>query len=119
LSIVPLLRGKGRFKREAIFWHFPAYLEPYNEQQRPWRTTPAGAVRQGYWKLIEFFEDGKIELYNLKDDIGESKDLARVKSDKAKELHQLLIQWRQQLGAPVPIKPNPDYDPTKRESRKT
>jgi arylsulfatase A-like enzyme len=113
LSIVPLLKGKGSFKREAIFWHFPAYLEPYNEQQRPWRTTPAGAVRQGHWKLIEFFEDGKIELYNLKDDIGESKDLTKVKPDKAKELHRVLVEWRQQIGAPVPTTPNPVYAPAK------
>ena len=93
-SIVPLLNGAKNLKREAIFWHFPAYLESYNQKQWPWRTTPAGAVRQGDWKLIEFFEDGKIELYNLKDDIGEKNDLAGTMPDKAEQLHRMLVEWR-------------------------
>jgi arylsulfatase A-like enzyme len=122
LSIGPLLKGKGRFKRDAIFWHFPAYLEPYNEKQQPWRTTPAGAMRQRDFKLIEFFEDGRLELYNLKNDIGERSNLAEKMPDKAKELHQLLVGWRKSVDAPVPKEPNPKYDPdakpAKREKRK-
>jgi len=111
LSIVPLLRGKGTLNRKAIFWHFPAYLESYNEKQWPWRTTPASAVRQGDFKLIEFFEDGKIELYNLKDDLGEKKDLAGTMPDKAEELHSMLVEWRKSVKAPVPAEKNPQYDP--------
>lgn len=114
LSIVPLLRGKGTLNRNAIFWHFPAYLEAYNEKQWPWRTTPAGAVRRGDFKLIEFFEDGKIELYNLKDDIGEKNDLAGTMPDKAEELHRTLIEWRKNVDAPVPVEKNPRYDPKAR-----
>jgi len=114
VSIVPLLRGKGTLNRKAIFWHFPAYLEAYNEKQWPWRTTPAGAIRQGDWKLIEFFEDGKIELYNLKDDLGEKKDLAGTMPDKAEELHRMLIEWRRSVDAPVPAEKNPQYDPDAR-----
>ena len=114
LSIVPLLRGKGTLNRKAIFWHFPAYLEAYNEEQWPWRTTPAGAVLQGDWKLIEFFEDGKIELYNLKDDLGEKDDLAGTMPDKAEELHRTLIEWRKSVDAPVPAEKNPQYDPAAR-----
>jgi arylsulfatase A-like enzyme len=110
-SIVPLLRAKGAFKREAIFWHFPAYLEPYNKQQRPWRTTPAGAVRQGSWKLIEFFEDGRLELYNLKRDLSEKNNLAEKMPEKAEELHQLLVNWRKSVDAPVPTEKNPRYKP--------
>ena len=110
VSIVPLLRGKGTLNREAIFWHFPAYLEAYNEKQWPWRTTPAGAVRQGDWKLIEYFEDGKIELYNLKEDLGEKKDLAGTMPGKANELHRTLIEWRKNVDAPVPAEKNPQYD---------
>ena len=113
-SIVPLLTRRQASKRKAIFWHFPAYLEPYNKKQEPWRTTPAGAVRSGDWKLIEFFEDGKIELYNLKDDIGEINDLAKAKPEKAKELHTMLIEWRKAINAPVPTKKNPEYDPAVR-----
>ncbi|MHC4110348.1 MAG: sulfatase [Planctomycetota bacterium] len=111
-SIVPLLTQRRALKRKAVFWHFPAYLEPYNKKQQPWRMTPGGAVRQGDWKLIEFFEDGKVELYNLKDDISETNDLAKTKPKKAKELHILLVEWRKSVNAPVPTEKNPKYDLT-------
>ena len=111
LSIVPLLSGKGTLNRKAIFWHFPAYLEAYNEKQWPWRTTPAGAIRQGDWKLIEYFEEGKIELYNLKNDLSEKNDLAGSMPEKANELHRTLIEWRKSVNAPVPTEKNPQYDP--------
>jgi len=114
LSIVPLLRGKGTLNRKAIFWHFPAYLEAYNEKQWPWRTTPAGAVRQGDFKLIEYFEDGTIELYNLKDDLSEKNDLAGSMPEKAEDLHRTLIEWRKNVDAPVPVEKNPQYDPKAR-----
>ena len=117
-SIVPLLKDAGSFKRKAIFWHFPAYLEPYNKKQQPWRTTPAGAIRQGDWKLIEFFEDGKLELYNLKDDISETNDLAKTKPEKAKELHRILVEWRKSLNAPVPTEKNPRYNPDLKPAKK-
>ena len=114
-SIVGLLTAKkSKFKNRPIFWHFPAYLESYNEKQWPWRTTPAGAIRQGDWKLIEFFEDGKIELYNIKDDIGEKNDLAGTMPDKVKELVRKLVQWRKSVGAPIPTEKNPRYDPKAR-----
>jgi arylsulfatase A-like enzyme len=118
-SIMPLLKGASNLKRKAIFWHFPAYLEPYNKKQGPWRTTPAGAVRQGDWKLIEFFEDGKIELYNLKNDISETNDLAKTKPAKAKELHKALVEWRKSVNAPVPTEKNPRYDPAARLEKKS
>lgn len=110
-SILPLLKGADKLKRKAIFWHFPAYLEPYNERQKPWRTTPAGAVRMGDWKLIEFFEDNRIELYNLKYDISEKENLAESNPEKAEELHRLLLNWRKKTNAPVPTERNPKYDP--------
>jgi arylsulfatase A-like enzyme len=113
-SIVSLLKGGRTLNRKAIFWHFPAYLEAYNEKQWPWRTTPAGAVRQGDFKLIEFFENGKIELYSLKDDLGEKNNLAEVMPGKAEELHRILIEWRKSVNAPVPTEKNPDYDPAAR-----
>jgi arylsulfatase A-like enzyme len=114
VSLVPLLTRRQALKRKDIFWHFPAYLEPYNRKQQPWRMTPASAVRSGDWKLIEFFEDGKLELYNLKDDISETNDLAGTKSEKAEELHRILIQWRKSVDAPVPTEMNPKYDPAAR-----
>ena len=74
-----------------------------------WRTTPAGAMRQGPWKLIEFFEDGRRELYNLDDDIGEQNNLISEMPDKADELHTMMLRWRESVGAPVPTELNPEY----------
>jgi arylsulfatase A-like enzyme len=118
VSLVPLLTRRQALKRKAIFWHFPAYLEPYNAEQQPWRMTPGGAVRQGDWKLIEFFEDGKVELYNLKDDISETNDLSKTKPDKAEELHRMLIEWRKSVNAPVPTEKNPQYNPDAKPAKK-
>lgn len=112
-SLVPLLEGKsGALPGRPIFWHFPAYLEAYTEEQGRWRTTPAGGVRKGKWKLLEFFEDGRTELYNLEEDIGESNNLAAERPEKAEELLGVLREWRVSTGAPVPITPNPKYEPT-------
>jgi arylsulfatase A-like enzyme len=101
LSYLPLLKGagKGGLERAGIYWHFPGYLGAGADD---WRTTPAGAVRAGDWKLQEFFEDGRIELYNLREDIGEQRDLASSMPDKTRQLHQQLIAWREQIDAPMP-----------------
>jgi len=108
-SIVPLLSGKKRWKREAVFWHFPAYLERYAGMDQIFRITPAGAIRKGNWKLIEFFENGTIELYNLKEDIEESHELSKTHPEKTLELHNDLLQWRESINAPVPTELNPEY----------
>jgi len=110
-SIVPLLTRGGTLRRKAIFWHFPAYLEANYGWKGTWRTTPAGAVRRGNWKLIEYFEDGTLELYNLKDDIGEKHNLAAKMQKRTKQLHDLLKDWRKSIKAPVPTKLNPKYNP--------
>jgi arylsulfatase A-like enzyme len=65
-------------------------------------------VRLGDWKLIEFFEDNKIELYNLREDIGETNNLVSSHSKKAEELQKLLNKWRKSVNAQVPSS-NPDY----------
>ena len=96
LSLMPLLKGGKKLDREAIYWHFPHYHGS--------RSKPAGAVRAGDWKLIEFFEDDKLELYNLKDDIGERRDLAQEKLDKVTELHDMMKAWRVDVGAKMPTK---------------
>ena len=103
VSLLPVLRGE-ELKRRAIYWHYPHYNSNGNK--------PGGAVRQGDFKLIEFDEDGKLELYNLKDDIGEKNDLATKMPDKAKELLQLLKDWRKAVDAQM-MTPNPDYQPPK------
>jgi arylsulfatase A-like enzyme len=108
-SLMPLLLEQGSLQRQALFWHFPAYLEAYNRNQGTWRMTPAGAIRHGDWKLIEFFEDGRLELYNLENDIGESEDISQSYPEKTKSLYQELVSWRQRVQAPVPTVANPDY----------
>ena len=111
-SLVPLLTGSGGLPPRAIFWHFPAYLEPDSGRRGPWKASPCSAVRQGDWKLIEQFENGQLELYDLKDDIGEKTNLAQSGKDKAMELHQLLLDWRASTRASVPTLKNPKYDPS-------
>ena len=107
---MPLLKDpKADLSRDAIFWHFPAYLQGYTERHGAFRTTPAGAIRSGDWKLIEFFEDGTLELYNLTKDIGENKNLASTEREKRDELHQMMKAWRKKVNAPVPTTPNPLY----------
>lgn len=103
--------GKGTLSRDAIYWHFPGYLGAGADN---WRTTPAGSIRAGDWKLLEFFEDGRLELYNLRDDIGEKQNLAKQMPDKVKELHSKLVAWRKQVNAPMPTpnKPDPKAKPT-------
>jgi len=105
-SFEPLLRGSGTMKREAIFWHFPHY--------RGGGTLPYSAIREGDWKLIEFLEDMSVELYNLKLDIGETKDLAATMPDKVNALRKKLHDWRDQVGAQM-LTPNPKYDPNHKE----
>jgi arylsulfatase A-like enzyme len=102
MSYVQLLTGtKKSLDRDAIYWHFPGYLGAKAGQGR---TKPAGVVRAGDWKLLEFFEDGKLELYNLKDDIGEQHNLADANPKKAKQLHDKLVAWRAEIGAKMPKK---------------
>jgi arylsulfatase A-like enzyme len=104
VSLLPLLRagGEGALGRDAIYWHFPGYLESYIPEAT-WRTTPAGAIRSGDWKLLEFFEDGRVELYDLRRDIGETRDLAADMPEKARELREKLAAWRKALGAAMPV----------------
>jgi arylsulfatase A-like enzyme len=109
-SLLPLLKQTGSLQREAIYWHFPAYLQGYTERHGAFRTTPAGAIRQGDFKLIEFFEDGTLELYNLADDIGETENLTAAMPEKTAQLHERMKAWRSEVAAPVPTEPNPKYD---------
>jgi arylsulfatase A-like enzyme len=95
LSFVPLLRQTGTLHRDALYWHYPHY---WGNVVRPF-----GAVRAGDWKLIEFYEDMRVELYNLKEDLGEKNDLAQKLPDKAAELRRMLAEWRTSVDAQMPI----------------
>ena len=103
-SLVPLLRGDDTLDRDALYWHYPHY--------HPGGATPYGAIRRGDLKLIEFYEDDHVELYNLRDDPGETRDLADTQPDVAKVLRQALRRWRGDVGAQMPT-PNPAFDPTR------
>jgi arylsulfatase A-like enzyme len=110
---MPLITDKGTFKNRPLYWHFPIYLQGGSaETQDPiFRTRPGSAMRYGDWKLIEYFENGDLELYNLKNDPGEKTNLAGEMPKKAAELLEMLKSWRRQTNAPVPTKQNPEYDP--------
>ena len=110
-SLLPLLTQRAGLKRKAIHWHFPAYLEAYRRDQGAWRTTPAAAIRIGDYKLIEFFEDSELELYDLSSDIGEADNLAERMPAKTAELLAAMRAWRERVNAPVPAELNPAYNP--------
>ncbi|MBY0508178.1 MAG: sulfatase [Bryobacteraceae bacterium] len=101
MDLSPALRG-GKLKREAIYWHYPHYSNQGG--------APGAAVRQGDWKLIHFYEDDRVELYNLREDLGERRNLARRNAAKARELRVKLDDWRTRVSAVAP-RQNPAYDP--------
>ncbi len=98
-SLVPLLQGGLNIDRDAIFWHYPHYGNQGG--------APGAAIRNGDWKLIEFFEDNHLELYNLKDDIGEQNNMAEMHPEIVKELREKLHAWQKDVDARFPS-PNPD-----------
>ncbi|MDG2391361.1 MAG: sulfatase [Planctomycetaceae bacterium] len=113
VSLVPLLKdSQASLDRKAIFWHFPAYLQGKGDPHGgPFRTTPAGAIRMGDWKLIEWFETGRLELYNLKADLSETNNLAESQPEHLRRLHTQMKLWRKEVNAPIPTTPNPQYNP--------
>ena len=122
-SLMPLLRGSGTSQRNTLFWHLPTYNIPYGR-------APCAVIRQGDWKLVYWFGDyldtsdltpderpygrlvvgQRVELFNLHDDGGETRNVATQFPAKAAELGRALEKWWQETGAALPKK-NPDYDP--------
>lgn len=100
VSLVQLLAGEQRLEREAIYWHYPHYGNQGG--------TPCAAVRAQNYKLIKFFEDQRIELYDLANDPGEQHNLAHLLPGIADKLHKALTTWQQQVDAKMP-EVNPDY----------
>lgn len=115
VSLVPLFKDpKATLPRDAIYQHFPGYL---GAGAGSWRTTPVGTIQAGDWKLMEFFEDGRLELYNLREDIGETQNLAAKQPEKVKELHEKMKAWRASVNAPMPTR-NADVKPTAKGKKK-
>jgi arylsulfatase A-like enzyme len=115
-SLVPAFRDpNASLKRDAIYQHFPGYL---GAGANTWRTTPVATIVAGEWKLMEFFEDNHLELYNLKDDISEQKNLVSEMPDKAKELHAKMLAWRTEIKAPMPTPNSGDVVPTPRRQKR-
>ncbi|MCB1088127.1 MAG: hypothetical protein KDM63_13840, partial [Verrucomicrobiae bacterium] len=129
-SLLPLLKGEGNLSRQAIFWHFPGYLDsPVNrgrelDVRTGFRSRPVSVIHQGDWKLHLYLEewaldggrDGlpgnhAVELYHLADDIGERHDLSAENLGKRDELLNALLEWHASVGALLPHEPNPQYDP--------
>jgi arylsulfatase A-like enzyme len=104
--MIPLLKGKGTIDRDTLCWYYPYYQE----------STPAGAVRHNNWKLVQFYEDNTLELYDLDKDICETKNLAHDHPDKANELQKMLQGWLREVDAAMPT-PNPNYDAKRAKER--
>lgn len=103
VSLASLLRDpRAMLNRDTLHWHLPHYHH----------STPAGAIRRGGWKLIEFFETGALELYNLDADPGELNNLSASEEGRARELQDALAAWRREVGALMPV-PNPAHDPAR------
>ena len=97
VSLLPLLKNpKASFQRDTLYWHYPLAKPHFLGGHS------SGAVRKGDWKLIEYFDTGRRELYNLADDISEKENLASENHEKVAELQGLLKAWRKDVGAKIP-----------------
>ncbi len=108
LNLTPLLKDPAaKLDRNALHFHYPHYYST---------TTPVSAMRAGDWKLLEYYEDNRVELFNLKEDLGETKDLANQHPQRAAQLRKQLQHWRDEVGAREP-RPNPLFKPRKSGNR--
>ena len=101
VSIAALVKGAKELDRAAIYWHFPHYSNHGMQ-------SPGGAIRAGDYKLLEYFERNTVQLFNLRDDIGEQKDLSKSNPKKVAELKAMLHAWRNDVDAQTML-PNPNY----------
>ncbi len=106
LSLVPLLRepASATLERDALFWHYPHY--------HPGGATPYAAVRTGPWKLIQYYETGRPEIFNLETDPSESTNLADTETNRVMQLSRRLFDWQNSVGAQWPM-PNPNWTPAR------
>ncbi len=127
ISILTLFEGEKSIERDKLFWHFPAYLESYSglkqdSRDTTFRSRPVSVIRKGDWKLLLFHEEwildggrnkvsenNSVELYNLKTDLSENKNLSNSEAGKRDELLDDLLEWLSETKAPVPQEANPEY----------
>lgn len=102
-SLVPAIKG-GSLAQRTLFWHYPHYGNQGGE--------PSAMAMQGDWKLIHYFEDDRVELYNVNKDIGEQSDLAQSHAAKVSQLRSQLKSWQESVGSRFPV-PNPKFDEAK------
>lgn len=107
VSLLPLLQQSGTLSRDSLFWHYPHYANQGGK--------PGTAIRAGEWKLIEFYEEGRRELFHVAKDVSESRNLAEQDPDRVRELSEKLDAWRKSVGALMPelntaYVPNPQAD---------
>ncbi len=100
-SFVPVLKGKDDLNRDALYWHFPHYSNHGMQ-------SPGGAVRYKNFKLLEYYENGTVQLFDLDKDLGELNDISKENPEKVKELKDMLHKWRESVNARM-MPPNPDY----------
>ncbi len=107
VSLKPVINGEGALERKALYWHYPHYHAAGE--------TPSSTIRMGDYKLIRHYEDGSIELFNVRKDIRESNNLAATMPEKVRELELVLDAWLTEQNAYIPG-PDPDYDPSKKKN---
>jgi arylsulfatase A-like enzyme len=107
VSLMPLFRG-GSLPDRALFWHYPHYGNQGG--------APGAAIRRGNWKLIEWQEDQRVELFDLARDPGEENDLARREPARADALRRELVAWQKSIPVRFPT-PNPNYKPAELSGR--
>ena len=107
-------KGTSKVQR-ALFWHFPAYLEGYQGLGKDFRATPYSIIRSGDWKLIYYYEDKSMELFNLKNDRMERNNLVNLQPTLAKELYTRLMKWLIDTRADIPTELNPAYIKAKKQ----
>ena len=107
VSLLPLLKGESLAERD-LYWHYPHYGNQGGE--------PCAIIRSASWKLIHYFEDGRNELYDIKEDIGEQSDQLKQYPQVAQELMAKLSTWLKETGALIPKKDD-RFDPIKKKQQ--
>ena len=124
VSLASLFRNpQADLSRPALFWHMPGYLEAYIKEDT-WRTTPVSVIQAGDFKLLEYLEGPRLELYNIREDLGQTQNLASEMPDKVRELHAQLQSWQTSTNALMPRPKtekelaNPNQSPAKKKRAK-